>query len=144
MTHVPESATDTTARIMAALDRIEAKLLAPHRFTLTDGTQIGVGEMWTEVGGVCGRPRADQGATARDLGYGDDVAAMCRDHDPLHAILCCALGVTSQSLRYAAGLPYDAVMHRVEEGAVCALQRMMRCNNLTAFDVAKRLGVTHD
>lgn len=68
-------------------------------------------------------------ATARELGYGDDILAMCREHDPLHALLCAWLGLpSSYSLRYAAGDLDHADRHLadVEEAAVMAVQRFMR------------------
>lgn len=65
-------------------------------------------------------------ATARDLGYGDDTLAMCRDHDPIHAALCEWLGVPSHALREAAGLPRDAKLALLEEAAVLAVHKFMR------------------
>jgi hypothetical protein len=65
-------------------------------------------------------------ATARDLGYGDDTLAMCRDHDPTHAALCEWLDVPSHALREAAGLPRDAKLALLEEAAVLAVQKFMR------------------
>ena len=68
-------------------------------------------------------------ATARQLGYGDDTLAMCRDHDPLHALLAQWLGLeASYALRQAAGLlhPADAEKAAAEETAVLAVQRFMR------------------
>lgn len=72
---------------------------------------------------------AHQARTARRLGYGDDVAAMNADHDPLHRALCAWLGVDSLSLRGAAGEPLTAAEHaqaNLEEDAVLAVQRFMR------------------
>lgn len=70
--------------------------------------------------------------TARLLGYGDDVLAMCRDHDPLHAIVCDMLGLgDSRALRVAAGLESESVISRIEEGAVVALQRLIRATGIT-------------
>src|SRR5215470_5865396 len=51
--------------------------------------------------------------TARELGYGDDTLAMCRDHDPLHAPLAEWLGLdASFALREAAGLLDPADAHK--------------------------------
>ena len=66
---------------------------------------------------------------AARLGYGPDVAAMNRDHDPLHAALCRWLGVESQSLRAARGETLSFGEHftaNLEEDAVLAVQRFMR------------------
>jgi hypothetical protein len=68
-------------------------------------------------------------ATARQLGYGDDTLAMCRDHDPLHASLCLWLGLdVSYAMLDAAGRldPADAEKAAAEESAVCAVQKFMR------------------
>ena len=70
-----------------------------------------------------------QSVSARDLGYGADVAAMNADHDPLHRSLCRWLGVSSHSLREAAGevmTPDDQRHAWREEGAVMAVQAFMR------------------
>jgi hypothetical protein len=73
-------------------------------------------------------------ATARQLGYGDDTLAMCRDHDPLHALLAAWLGLeVSYSLLDGAGLldPADAEKAAAEEAAVLAVQRFMRLAGAT-------------
>jgi hypothetical protein len=79
---------------------------------------------------IDGRPHttASYRATARDLGYGEDGAlAMCRDHDPLHALLCNWLGLgDSIALRCAAGLRSENKISAAEESAVLAVQRFMR------------------
>lgn len=63
--------------------------------------------------------------TARHLGYGDDIAAMDRDHDPLHLALCAWLGVRSHALADGRGEPHDATLANLEEVAVLAVQRFM-------------------
>jgi hypothetical protein len=68
-------------------------------------------------------------ATARQLGYGDDTLGMCRDHDPLHALLAGWLGLkVSYGMLDAAGRldPGDAEKAAAEEAAVLAVQRFMR------------------
>lgn len=66
-------------------------------------------------------------ATAQHLGYGDDVIAMCCDHDPLHQAIAQWLGIgDSHSLRAAAGLPHNADFAVMEEEAVIAVQRYMK------------------
>jgi hypothetical protein len=72
---------------------------------------------------------AEQRHTARRLGYGDDVLAMVRDHDPLHSLLAAWLGLpASYGIMAAAGLlkPEDADLAAYEEAAVLAVQRFMR------------------
>ena len=70
-----------------------------------------------------------QADTAQRLGYGDDVEAMNRDHDPLHRALCAWLGVPSLAMRMAAGLDLteaEAALAALEEDAVLAVQRFKR------------------
>jgi hypothetical protein len=70
-----------------------------------------------------------QRRTARQLGYGDDVLAMVRQHDPLHALLADWLGIeASYGIMAAAGLlkPEDHDLAAYEEAAVIAVQRFMR------------------
>ena len=80
---------------------------------------------------VEGRPHDTEAyrATAAALGYGegpDAALRCCQDHDALHARLTAFLGIPeSFSLRQAAGLPVDAELAAIEEGAVMALQRLM-------------------
>jgi hypothetical protein len=100
---------------------------------LGDGTAIDRIEEGSRVTLPCGavvegRPHqtASYRATATRLGYGSDTGAMCRDHDPLHAILCDWLGLTSQALRQAAGLPFDGEIAAAEEEAALAVQRFLR------------------
>lgn len=73
-------------------------------------------------------PRQDQHETAERLGYGGDIAALTRDHDPLHAWLADQLGLpASFSLREAAGEKLDRPeLAWMEEEAVLALQRLIR------------------
>jgi len=72
-------------------------------------------------------PRGDQGETARALGYGDDVSAMTRDHDPLHAALAHWLGLpASAALREAGGEPVEPELAALEEAAVIAVQKFCR------------------
>lgn len=110
--------------------------LSPAKIcALEDGTVIRVLTTFTEVilpSGhlVSGVPQnsAEQRATAAGLGYpsGDDGLAMVLHHDPLHALLCCWLGIPSRALQVAAGLlpEYDE-MACLEEDAVLAVQRLM-------------------
>jgi hypothetical protein len=63
-------------------------------------------------------------AQARAIGYGDDTAAMCREHDYVHALLAHALGLPhSPALMGAAkGEPINDLTG-AEEDAVLAIQR---------------------
>ena len=120
---------------------------------LIDGTVIEIGHDYTYIKSsdsrsvsVLGCPRPDQVQTAHDLGYVGDTAALCRDHDPLHAILACALGYGhSYSLRFATSpgslSTAEHTVARREEAAVMALQSLSRAHGMTARDVAKRFGV---
>lgn len=72
----------------------------------------------------------DQERTAAWLGYGHGAEAASRmnaDHDPLHAALCAALGVPSQSLRMAQGETLtrrEMDLAAMEEDAVLAVQKL--------------------
>lgn len=68
-----------------------------------------------------------QRETARKLGYGDDVVAMNRDHDPLHRALCAWLGVPSVAL--PDGQP-GTELAGIEEDAVLAVQKLMRAHRV--------------
>ena len=100
-----------------------------------NGTVVRIFETWAETvlpGGqvVYATPQhtPEQAETARDLGYGDDVDAMTRDHDALHSALCDWLGLpASFSMMDAAGLLHEADRPKAwaEESAVLALQKLM-------------------
>lgn len=104
------------------------------RVAFSNGTHVEIGPSWVVTTLSTGetihahpQDTADQRETAQRLGYGDDVAALTRDHDPLHAWLCAALGLsTSYALSQAAGLPADPVLAGLEEKAVLAVQAFMR------------------
>lgn len=78
-------------------------------------------------------------ATSERLGYGDDTLQLCRDHDPLHAIVAAVFGLgASYSLAVAAGLrPADA-LSSAEEEVVLAVQKFVRLCAVSIFDVGKR------
>jgi hypothetical protein len=64
-------------------------------------------------------------ARAHELGYGGDVRAMTLDHDPLHVIVCHALGLPeSPALRDAVN-GVTTELGLAEEGVVLALQRFV-------------------
>jgi hypothetical protein len=73
---------------------------------------------------VHGAPQynAEQAATARALGYGEDVAAMVADHDPLHALLADWIGLGESAALFGGRPEVEAA----EEAAVLAVQKYMR------------------
>jgi hypothetical protein len=77
---------------------------------------------------VEGRPHdsAAYATTARELGYGDDVLALCQDHDAAHAWLADQFGVNSFGLLHAAGVGADENIAAAEEAAVLAIQKFLR------------------
>ena len=95
---------------------------------LANGTRITIGPSWAVVtlpGGqqVHAHPNAQSAEMALRLGYGADVAAMTRDHDPLHAMLTDWLGLPySLSLARAAGIEVSPRLALLEERAVLAVQ----------------------
>lgn len=97
---------------------------------LANGTRIEIGPDWVRTTLPCGsivhaRPNGDSAVMARKLGYGSDVAALTRDHDPLHAIVTDAIGLPfSFSLMRAAGQPVPDECVWLEEAAILKLQRM--------------------
>ncbi len=69
-------------------------------------------------------PTEDYAARARELGYGDDTMAMCREHEWLHVHLArLLLKGASPALLAAAGDDVDAALVGYEEAAVLAVQR---------------------
>lgn len=66
--------------------------------------------------------------TARDLGYGEDVDAMNRDHDPLHVALCGWLGVPCVALPGGSAAAVGSDVAMIEETAVMAVQKLMRAH----------------
>ncbi|MFL6864048.1 MAG: hypothetical protein ACJ8DZ_13725 [Allosphingosinicella sp.] len=99
---------------------------------LPNGTRVVVGPSWAVVTLPDGRevhahPGPGSADMARRLGYGDDVAAMTRDHDPLHARLTALLGMPrSLSLSVAAGGNEPGDLVALEEEAVLAAQRLLQ------------------
>lgn len=99
---------------------------------LANGTLIEIGDGWVVITLPTGEqvhahPNEDSARMAAALGYGDDVAAMTLDHDPLHARLTDWLGLAaSPTLRRAAGLEPDGELVGLEEAAVLAVQRFRR------------------
>lgn len=74
----------------------------------------------------------DKATTAKWMGYPvglTGIAEMDREHDPLHRRLCEWLGVTSQSMRDAAGEPLSPDQRKlacIEEDAVLHVQRFIQ------------------
>lgn len=74
---------------------------------------------------------SDQAQTARELGYGEDVRAMNREHDLIHLDLCTWLRIPSLAIQQAAGRRLsqeDAGLAAIEEDAVLAVQRLIRAH----------------
>lgn len=100
--------------------------------TLRNGTRIVIGPSWTVVTLPDGRevhahPNPDSPRMALALGFGGDVAALTRDHDPTHARLTDWLGLPySLSLMAAAGGRAIDELTGLEEEAVLAVQRYRR------------------
>ncbi len=81
-----------------------------------------------------------QARTARELGYGDDVDAMCREHEIMHTLLAVARGRPYSPVLWdvAHGPPDPApAWHYEEEADVLALQRLL--NGGDADDPSGRL-----
>lgn len=100
--------------------------------TLSNGTRIKVGPSWVVITLPNGRevhahPDDESHHMALLLGYGDDVAAMTRDHDPLHARLTAMLGLPySLSLMTAAGCEVPEDLTFAEESLVLSAQRFLQ------------------
>lgn len=97
---------------------------------LSNGTKVRTDADWCLTilpGGieVHAHPGAESAEMAERLGYGDDVSAMTREHDALHATLTDFLGMPhSFSLMQAAGEDVDATIAALEEAAVLAVQEL--------------------
>jgi hypothetical protein len=99
---------------------------------LSNGTRIRIGSCWVvttlpngAIVNAC--PTEDSIQPALELGYCEDVAALTRDHDPLHSRLCDWLGMPhSFSLMRSAGYPTDPMLAELEEAAVLATQKFKR------------------
>lgn len=116
------------------------------KFRLKNGCKITTGEGKSRVeypnwAPIEGEPMAGQETTAEELGYGDNIAWMVEEHDPVHAILTSALWGRSQSLGSAIGRPYEKDLAMREETAVLALQALMHHLKMNPRELAARLGV---
>lgn len=81
--------------------------------TLPDGAEVVAAPQDTEA----------YRATARRLGYGDDTARMCREHDACHAWLAAILCLPeSPTLSNVAHGRSDSALTGLEEDAVMAIQ----------------------
>ncbi len=95
---------------------------------LANGTRFTVGADWVRTvlptgAEVHACPEKDSARMARLLGYGTDIAAMTRDHDPLHSMLTDWLGMPwSYSLMQASGADVCPQLASLEETAVLAVQ----------------------
>lgn len=77
----------------------------------------------------------DQVRAALEHGYGRDLEALTRDHDPMHAWLADKLGLPYSPALYsvATGVPNDPTLAAAEESAVLGLQRFTRLAGLDPF-----------
>jgi hypothetical protein len=101
----------------------------PVKHHCRNGTVVEINRTWTEVTlpdgrKISGTPEHSltQVGMAQRLGYGNDLDAMCRDHDPLHAMLCDMLHLPTS---YALSQPHTELAG-LEEQAVLAVQEFMR------------------
>jgi len=109
---------------------MRSKLLSEFR---AGGMHVTVGEDWTCVRlpdgqEIHGAPFPEQAEFPLAKIYHGNLNAMCRQHDPLHALLCAWIGVPSHSLQQAAGLPADPELAAYEEEAVIAVQALLRAH----------------
>jgi hypothetical protein len=94
---------------------------------------------------------AEQLQTSEDLGYGPDVAAMCREHEILHTWLCEQFGLPHSPTLWAVahGQPADAApvwAQQQEETLVLAFQAMLngRPADASAFHSLRQRGLSLD
>ena len=74
---------------------------------------------------------------AWDLGYGDDVQALSRDHEIAHSLLACWLGLDRSPVQQGLALGQPSPLWRWEEGAVLGLQGFARSLRLDFLKLAK-------
>lgn len=77
--------------------------------------------------------------TAAAHGYGDDTAALSREHELGHHVLAHLLGLSYSPTMRAIGLGQSDPTGLVEEAAVLALQRYARAMGVSLIEVARRL-----
>jgi hypothetical protein len=83
---------------------------------------------------------ADYRSRAHALGYGQDSAAMSREHELGHVLLSYILGLPeSPALRSAANNAGPSDLTGMEEDAVMALQRFARAAGVDLVEVALRI-----
>jgi hypothetical protein len=76
---------------------------------------------------------------ARDLGYGDDVFKMFRDHELGHAIYAWLKGMPCSPVMLGLATGKHSATWREEEGAVLELQRWSRSFGVDLEVVAQRM-----
>ena len=93
----------------------------------------------------------EQLKTSQELGYGADVAAMCREHEILHTWLCEQFGLPHSPTLWAVahGQPADAApvwAQQQEETLVLAFQAMLngRPADASAFHSLQQRGLSLD
>jgi hypothetical protein len=78
-------------------------------------------------------------AQAAELGYGDDVDAMSREHEIAHHVLASVLGQPHSHTMWAVAHGTKDISGAAEEAAVMALQRFARKRRANLVDVARLL-----
>jgi len=97
--------------------------------TLADGKRIP----------ACPQEGDEYRRRARDLGYGDDIAAMSRDHEVAHTLIAVIIGLPeSPTLRGVADGKFWPHW-RSEEAAVLGLQQFARAAGVDLIAAAERL-----
>ncbi len=95
---------------------------------------------------ICGlsvpaSPNGDpaQAALAQELGYGNDIALLCRDHEIAHTLVSHVLLDSPSPVLCSVAFGKDHPESWYEEGAALALQRWARHLGVSIVDVARRL-----
>ena len=81
----------------------------------------------------------DQARLVHDLGYGDDIALMCREPEIAHTLIAHLLLDRPSPVLCGVALGSHVPQSWFEEGAAIALQRWARFLGVSLVDVARRL-----
>ena len=81
-----------------------------------------------------------QKQTALELGYGENVGLMCREHEIAHTLVCWLMGIGPSPVLedVAEGRPADD-WHWQEESAALALQRCCRSKGVSIIGLARQI-----